>query len=95
MKSSQKPKLRRQVFVLTPDEKRAIACVVGAFVLGLATMSYRARHPRQPPPPTAAEQREAKRAAARARSSRPSPAAVRTPSQAQRERAASDGEDDQ
>jgi hypothetical protein len=37
---------RRQIFVLTPEEKQAIACIVGAFVLGLATMQYRANHPR-------------------------------------------------
>ena len=55
--------MRREVFVLTPEEKRAAACVIGAFLLGLATMHYRARHPRPPPVPIAKEQRDAKRAA--------------------------------
>jgi hypothetical protein len=61
---------RRQVFILTPDEKKTIACVLGAFLLGLGTMHYRAKHPRPPAPPTAAQEKEAKRAAARERSGR-------------------------
>ena len=69
MSSRRKP-LRRQVFVLTPDEKRAAACVLGAFLLGLGTMYYRARHPRPPPPPSAAEQREAKKATSRTRAAK-------------------------
>ena len=72
-------KLRREVFVLTPDEKRAVACVVGAFLLGLATMHYRAKHPRTPPPPSAKEQSAAKRSATSAAASRAarSPGAAR------------------
>ena len=58
---------KRQIFVLTPDEKRAAACVVGAFLLGLGTMHYRAKHPRPPPEPTAKEQQAAKRAASKKR----------------------------
>ena len=73
MKRAGKP-MRREVFVLTPDEKRAAACVIGAFLLGLATMQYRARHPRTPPAPTAQEQREAKRAVSRNRTARNTPA---------------------
>jgi hypothetical protein len=56
---------RRQVFVLTPEEKRAVACVVGAFLLGLGTMHYRARHPRAEAKPTAKEQGTAKAAVAK------------------------------
>ena len=56
---------RRQIFVLTAEEKKAIACVLGAFLLGLGTMHYRAHHPRPAPPLTAKEQRAAKAAAAK------------------------------
>ena len=67
-------RVRRQIFVFTPEEKKAAACVLAAFVLGLATKHYRETHPRQPPPPTAREQHQAQRAAksakARARSGR-------------------------
>ena len=76
--STPRKAVRRQIFVFTPDEKRAAACVVGAFLLGLGTMYYRARHPRPAPPPTPAEQRESKQAATRARSAR---AAKPVPSQ--------------
>ena len=50
------PPIRRQVFVLTPDEKKAVACVLGVLVLGLATMRYRAAHPRSVPAPVVEEQ---------------------------------------
>ena len=40
---------RRQVFVLTPEEKRTVCFVLIALVLGLATKHYRDTHP-QPPP---------------------------------------------
>jgi hypothetical protein len=82
-----KPKrkrVRREIFVFTPQERKAAACVVAALVLGVATKHYRAIHPRQPPPPSAREQyqqqRAAKAAAAYARSARgqratPAPAA--------------------
>jgi len=36
---------RREIFVFTPEEKKAGACVLAAFLLGLATMHYRAGHP--------------------------------------------------
>lgn len=72
MKRPGKPKWR-EVFVLTPDEKCAAACVVGAFLLGLATMHYRAKHPRLPPPPSAKEERATKRAVSRPRAPRTTP----------------------
>jgi len=39
---------RRQILVLTPEEKKAICFVLIAFVLGLATKHYRDTHPRPP-----------------------------------------------
>jgi hypothetical protein len=41
-----KPKrsIRREIFVLTPEEKRIIGFVLMAFVLGFATVRYRAVH---------------------------------------------------
>jgi hypothetical protein len=39
---------RRQIFVLTPEEKRVLAFVLVAFVLGLGAKHYRDTHP-QPP----------------------------------------------
>ena len=85
---------RRQVFVLTPEEKRAAACVIGAFVLGLGTMFYRAKHPRPAPPPTAKEQQDAKRNATRARTGRGLPAAARSPAAEKSDRAAKSGRDE-
>lgn len=65
---------RRQIFVFTPEEKKAAACVVAALMLGLATKHYRETHPRTPPPLSEREQykqkRAAKAAAAFARSAR-------------------------
>jgi hypothetical protein len=41
----QAPKqVRREIFVLTPEEKRTICFVLIAFMLGLATKHYRAHH---------------------------------------------------
>jgi hypothetical protein len=40
---SAKP-LRRQIFVLTPEEKKTVCFVLAAFILGLATMHYRGQH---------------------------------------------------
>jgi hypothetical protein len=37
--------VRREIFVLTPEEKRTLCFVLAAFVLGLATKNYRAAHP--------------------------------------------------
>lgn len=56
----QPKRIRRQIFVLTPEEKKAAGCVLAALLLGLATMHYRATHPTMPRPPTAKEQRIAK-----------------------------------
>jgi hypothetical protein len=65
--------LRRQVFVLTPEEKRAVACVLGAFLLGLGTMHYRAKHPRPQAAPAAKEEGAAKGTAAATKRQTPSP----------------------
>ena len=45
-----KPKrsTRREIFVLTPEEKRIIGFVLAAFVLGVATLRYRANHSAAP-----------------------------------------------
>jgi hypothetical protein len=40
--------LRREIFVLTPEEKRTVCFVLIAFALGLATKHYRTAYP--PPP---------------------------------------------
>ena len=40
---------RREIFVLTPEEKKAICFVLIAFSLGLATKFYRDRHPAPSP----------------------------------------------
>jgi len=71
---------RRQVFVLTPDEKKAVCCVVGAFLLGVGTLQYRAAHPRSMPMPESNEQQVAAKAAstprprkARSTTARPTP----------------------
>jgi len=40
---------RRQIFVLTPEEKRVLAFVLVAFVLGLGAKHYRDTHPEAPP----------------------------------------------
>ncbi|HEU0207856.1 MAG TPA: hypothetical protein VFQ78_02655 [Candidatus Udaeobacter sp.] len=51
----------RQIFVLTPEERRTIAFVLCALVLGVATKHYRDAHPRPPKPLPAKEQRTAKK----------------------------------
>jgi hypothetical protein len=45
-----KPKrsTRREIFVLTPEEKRIIGFVLAALVLGVATLRYRANHSTAP-----------------------------------------------
>ena len=40
---------RRQLFVLTPEEKRVLVFVLVAFVLGLGAKHYRDTHPQAPP----------------------------------------------
>ncbi|MGI8436566.1 MAG: hypothetical protein ACR2NX_06625 [Chthoniobacterales bacterium] len=42
----ERKRLRRQIFVLTKEEKKAAACVLAAIILGLATKHYRETHPR-------------------------------------------------
>ncbi|MDQ6939069.1 MAG: hypothetical protein M3119_02825 [Verrucomicrobiota bacterium] len=67
-------KVGRQIFVFTPEEKKAAACVLGALLLGLATKHYRDTHPVVTPKLTPkqqyAAQRAAKASSARARSAR-------------------------
>ena len=46
--------VRREIFVLTPEEKRIICFVLVAFVLGLATKYYRDNHPAAAAKPTIA-----------------------------------------
>ena len=41
-------KKRRQLFVLTVEEKRTLSFVLAAFVLGVATKHYRAKHSMPP-----------------------------------------------
>jgi hypothetical protein len=45
---------RREIFVLTPEEKKAVCFVLIAFVLGLATKYYRDAHPTVLAKPTTA-----------------------------------------
>jgi hypothetical protein len=40
---------RRQIFVLTPEEKNTLCFVLIMFLLGLATAKYRAAHAIPPP----------------------------------------------
>jgi hypothetical protein len=42
VKTQTAKKLRREIFVLTPEEKRTICFVLIAFLLGLGTKHYRA-----------------------------------------------------
>ena len=51
---------RRQFFILTLEEKKIIACVLGAIALGLATQHYRKFHPRPPLPLSPEQARVAK-----------------------------------
>jgi hypothetical protein len=50
---------RREIFVLTPEEKRTVCFVLIAFVVGLATKSYRDAHPHILPKPTTATRENA------------------------------------
>ena len=65
---------RREIFVFTPEEKKAGACVLAMLVLGLTTMHYRAAHPpanvKLTPKEEYAARRTARTANARARSAR-------------------------
>jgi len=44
MKRPARKQVRRELFVLTPEEKRTVCFVLIAFLLGLATKYYRAAH---------------------------------------------------
>jgi hypothetical protein len=44
MKRAPAKPVRRQIFVLTPEEKKTVCFVLAAFLLGLVTMHYR-EHP--------------------------------------------------
>ena len=50
MKRNAAKKVRREIFVLTPEEKRTVCFVLIAFVLGVATKHYREKHFAQPSP---------------------------------------------
>lgn len=50
---------RREIFVLTPEEKKTICFVLIAFVLGLATKYYRDSHPAPLSKPTTAARERA------------------------------------
>ncbi|MFL6531362.1 MAG: hypothetical protein ACJ8HU_05915 [Chthoniobacterales bacterium] len=71
---------RREIFVFTPEEKKAGACVLAAIVLGLATMHYRAAHPpanvKLTPKEEFAARRNTRTANARARSARSKATAI-------------------
>lgn len=60
---AKKNERRRQIFVLTPEEKKTIAFVLCALVLGIATKHYRDKHPQPPRTLTPKEQRAAKKTA--------------------------------
>ena len=49
-RDTQKP-ARREIFVLTPEEKKTVCFVLIAFILGLATKHYRDTHPPVLPKP--------------------------------------------
>jgi hypothetical protein len=89
---------RRQIFVFTSEEKKVAACVAVFFLLGLATKHYRDTHPRPAPQLSQRQQyvaqREAKAAAARARSSRGRTAARTAPTPNSSPAADDDAEDD-
>jgi hypothetical protein len=50
MKSTAPKKIRREIFVLTPEEKRTVCFILIAFILGLATKHYRETHSPSLPP---------------------------------------------
>jgi hypothetical protein len=49
---------RREIFVLTPEEKKTVCFVLITFVLGLATKYYRDAHPVSSPSKPVAAARE-------------------------------------
>jgi hypothetical protein len=48
VKRASPKQIHREIFVLTPEEKRTVCFVLIALVLGLAAKHYRTTHP--PPP---------------------------------------------
>lgn len=50
---------RREIFVLTPEEKRTVCFVLIVFLLGLTTQYYRDSHPAPSPKPTVAARERA------------------------------------
>jgi hypothetical protein len=60
---AKRKRTRREVFVFTPEEKKAAACVLGALLLGLLTRHYREAHPRKPPPLSERQHYQAQKAA--------------------------------
>jgi len=50
---------RREIFILTSEEKKTIAFVLIAFVLGLGTKYYRDHHPVPAPKPMTAVREKA------------------------------------
>jgi hypothetical protein len=56
---------RREIFILTLEEKKTVCFVLVAFVLGLATKYYRDRHPPPLPKPAIAARENGLRKPAR------------------------------
>ena len=75
MKRKTPKKIRREIFVLTPEETRTVCFVLIAFALGLATKHYRTTHPL----PSA--QIEGKTSAAATKSSVPKRSDTKRPTQ--------------
>jgi hypothetical protein len=75
--NAKKKTLGRQIFVLTPEEKKTIAFVLCALVLGIATKNYRDTHAQPPHPLTSKEERTARKTAHLHHSS-PSPTPIIT-----------------
>jgi hypothetical protein len=71
-----KQSARREIFVLTPEEKRTICFVITMFLLGLVTAHYRAAHSVSPSKIAINETASsaARPAQKRAESKRPKPA---------------------
>jgi len=74
MSAKQSTPRRRQLFVFTPAERKTIAFVLCALILGIATKNYREKHPRPAQQPIAKEHHSSKKTANLKRAS-PSPAA--------------------
>jgi hypothetical protein len=57
--------VRREIFILTLEEKKTVCFVLIAFVFGLATKYYRDRHPAPLPQPKTVARENAVRTPAR------------------------------